>query len=81
MSKYGMRRDKSAITAPAALGARDFASATLEFYLAGVAAVVFEVFCVSPKVVSAPGGSSGGGGFGSVCRHERSAERTGTEDG
>ena len=74
-------READAVIAPAALGARDFASATLEFYLAGVAAVVFEVLCVSPKVVSAPGGSSGGGGFGSVCRHERSAERTGTEDG
>lgn len=55
--------------APAAFCARDFASASLELDLARVGGVVFDVFLVPAKGVSAAGGSSGGGGLGGVCRH------------
>ena len=57
--------------APAALCARDFTPAPLEFNFAGMTAVVFDVLGVSSEVVPASGGGSGRGGLGGVCRHER----------
>ena len=68
--------------APAALCARDFASAPLELDLASVAGIVLDVFVVSAEVVSSTSGGGSGGGFGGVCRHEGHGERgTASRDG
>ena len=66
-----------AVIAPAALCARDFASAPLELDLASVAGIVLDVFVVSAEVVSSTSGGGSGGGFGGVCRHEGHGERHG----
>ena len=57
--------------APTTFGARDFAPTPLKLNLAGVAAVVLDVLGVAPEVVSAAGGGSHRGSFGSVRGHER----------